>query len=113
MPILIGGTGPRRTLRLVARHADVWHAMFPSQPAELVPAVAALRRWCAEEGRDAAAIEWGVGIEPDRIGADLALAAEYRAMGFTQFTLGVNGPAYDVEAVQGWLDWRDERNRGG
>ena len=25
-PIWIGGTGPRRTLPLVARHADVWHA---------------------------------------------------------------------------------------
>ena len=32
-------------------------------------------------------------------------------MGFTQFTLGFNGPAWDVDAGTGWLAWRDERNR--
>ena len=111
MPILIGGTGLRRTLRLVARYADVWHAMFPSRPEELAPAVAALRGWCDHEGRDPATIEWAVGIESDRIGADLALAEDYLEMGFTQITLGVNGPDYDVEPVRDWLTWRDVGNQ--
>jgi probable F420-dependent oxidoreductase len=110
VPIMIGGVGPRRTLRLVARHADVWHAMYPSRPAELAPAVAALRGWCAEEGRDPVSIEWAVGIEPEQIHADLALADEYLAMGFTQITLGVNGPDHDVEPVRDWLAWRDRCN---
>src|SRR5678815_3938192 len=65
MPLLIAGIGIRKTLRLVARYADAWHAMFPDRPAELEPAVAALRGWCAEIGRDPAEIEWSVGIEPD------------------------------------------------
>ncbi len=39
MPLLIGGVGPRRTLRLVAEHADAWHAMFPDTASELQPAV--------------------------------------------------------------------------
>lgn len=111
MPILIAGTGVRRTLRLVARHADAWHAAFPDRPAELEPAVAALRGWCAEIGRDPAEIEWGVGVEPedlDRFFDEDAMT--YVAMGFTQFTLGFNGPAWRVDAGRRVLAWRDERN---
>src|SRR5688500_6724035 len=65
LPALIAGRGLRRTTRLVAQHADAWHAEFPERPDELEPAVAALRGWCAEIGRDPSSIEWGVGIEPD------------------------------------------------
>src|SRR5262245_54007312 len=71
-PVLIGGIGPQRTLRLVAKHADIWHAMFPSRPDELVPLIAALHRWCEEEGRDPGSIERAVGIEPDMLVHDLA-----------------------------------------
>ena len=48
LPILIAGTGERITLRLVAQHADSWHAAFPDQPAELESKVAVLDRWCAD-----------------------------------------------------------------
>lgn len=109
IPVLIGGTGRRRTLRLVARHADMWHAAFPSRPEELLPAIAALRGWCQEEGRDPGDIEWGVGIEPEALASDLAHHADgYVELGFRQFTLGVNGPRYDLEPVRDWLAWRDE-----
>ena len=67
VPLLIAGTGVRRTLRLVARYADSWHAAFPDRPAELEPVVAALRGHCAEVGRDPDEIEWGVGVEPDQL----------------------------------------------
>jgi len=107
-PVLIGGVGPQRTLRLVARHADVWHAMFPSHPGELEPLVGVLARHCATAGRDPATIERAVGIEPDALGHDLAKHAdEYVALGFTQITLGINGPAYDLGPVREWLAWRD------
>jgi probable F420-dependent oxidoreductase len=112
MPILIAGTGERRTLRLVAEHADAWHAAFPDSPAELEPAVAALRRWCAEVGRDPADIEWGVGVEPNDLERFLAEDARtYVGMGFTQFTLGFNGPTWNVELGRPWLAWRDGMNR--
>ena len=68
----------------------------PTRPAELEPKVAALRRWCAEIGRDPADIEWGVGVEPEDLERFLAEdGPAYVEMGFTQFTLGFNGP--DVE----------------
>jgi probable F420-dependent oxidoreductase len=112
IPLLIGGVGQRRTLRLVAEHADLWHAGFPSRPDELEPAVAALQRWCIDVGRDGADIEWGVGVEPDDLDRFLAQdAASYLSMGFTQFTLGFNGPDWKVDAGHAFLRWRDELNR--
>jgi probable F420-dependent oxidoreductase len=111
MPILIAGSGPRVTTKLVARYADQWHAGFPEQPNELEPAVAALKGWCAQIGRDPASIEWGVGVEPYDLDRFLDDDAErYRAMGFTQFTLGFNGPDWTVAQGKDWLEWRDRQN---
>jgi probable F420-dependent oxidoreductase len=110
MPLLIAGTGERRTLRLVAEHADSWHAAFPDRAEDLEPKVAALRRWCAEVGRDPADIEWGLGVEPNDLDRFLREDADRLVeMGFTQFTLGFNGPDWDVDAGAAWLDWRDAR----
>jgi probable F420-dependent oxidoreductase len=112
MPILIGGTGLRKTVRLVAEHADGWHAMFPDSPAELEPVVDALLRQCDAVGRDPSTIEWGVGIEPDDIERFLDKDAErYLEMGFTQFTLGFNGPAWPVENGERFLAWREAMDR--
>jgi probable F420-dependent oxidoreductase len=112
IPILIGGSGERFTLRAVAAHADGWHAGFPDQPSELEPKVAALLRWCDALGRDPAEIEWGVGVEPTDLDRFLARdAASYIAMGFRQFTLGFEGPHWDVGRGADWLAWRDEQNR--
>ncbi len=113
LPILIAGSGERRTLRLVAQHADAWHAGFPERPAELEPKVAALRRWCEEAGREPGSIEWSVGVEPYDLDRFLDEdAATYLAMGFTQFTLGFNGPDWTVDSGARWLAWRDQRNLG-
>jgi hypothetical protein len=35
----------------------------------------------------------------------------YVGMGFTQFTLGFNGPHWSVDAGRPWLAWRDGMNR--
>jgi len=110
-PLLIAGTGEQRTLRMVARYADAWHASFPSRPSDLEPAVAALRRWCDEIGRDAEDIEWAVGVEPDDLDRFLAEdAPTYVEMGFSQFTLGFNGPNWRVAMGRPWLGWRDAMN---
>ncbi len=111
IPVLIGGTGEQITLRLVARHADIWHAMFPSHAAELVPKVDALGRWCEAERRNPAEIERAVGVEPDDLDRFLEVEAPALLdMGFTQFTLGFNGPDWPVESGRPWLKWRDATN---
>ena len=106
------GRGAKRTLRLVARHADAWHATFPDRPDELEETVAALRHWCAVEGRDPADIEWSVGVEPDDLERFFAEDSEtYLGMGFSQFTLGFEGPDWTVDRGAAALAWRDRMNR--
>ena len=55
VPILVGGSGERRTLRLVAQHADACNLF--GEAAAVRHKVEVLRRHCAEVGRDPAAIE--------------------------------------------------------
>ncbi|MCX7617061.1 LLM class F420-dependent oxidoreductase [Tepidiforma sp.] len=54
-PILIGGTGEKKTLRLAARYADEWNAVNVS-PEVYAQKVAVLERHCEAEGRDPATI---------------------------------------------------------
>jgi F420-dependent oxidoreductase-like protein len=50
-PVLIGGSGERKTLRLVARYADACN-LFSSEPAEVARKLDVLRRHCDTEARD-------------------------------------------------------------
>jgi probable F420-dependent oxidoreductase len=115
IPILIGGSGEKRTLRYAARYADLWHAI--GDPQTLAAKGAVLNKWCAVEGRDPATIEWStVGgapttgstvslpVGPDELGPDLLAA------GFTLFNVRSTGPAYDLGPLRDWLSWRDEVN---
>jgi alkanesulfonate monooxygenase SsuD/methylene tetrahydromethanopterin reductase-like flavin-dependent oxidoreductase (luciferase family) len=55
VPILIGGSGERRTLRLVARYADACNVF--GEPPTVRRKVAVLHRHCEELERDPATIE--------------------------------------------------------
>jgi F420-dependent oxidoreductase-like protein len=55
-PILVGGSGERRTLQIVARHADEWNAVNPTLD-QYRQKLAVLERHCATEGRDPAGIK--------------------------------------------------------
>jgi F420-dependent oxidoreductase-like protein len=60
-PILIGGGGERKTLRLVAQYADATH-QTTSDPSEFRHKMDVLRRHCDEVGRDYDDIERFAGI---------------------------------------------------
>jgi alkanesulfonate monooxygenase SsuD/methylene tetrahydromethanopterin reductase-like flavin-dependent oxidoreductase (luciferase family) len=62
LPIMIGGSGERKTLRTVARYADMWNAM--GEVDVLRHKVEVLHRHCADVGRDPAEIEMTVGCKP-------------------------------------------------
>jgi alkanesulfonate monooxygenase SsuD/methylene tetrahydromethanopterin reductase-like flavin-dependent oxidoreductase (luciferase family) len=55
LPILIGGSGERKTLATVARHADAWNTGGDLERVRHKDEV--LRRWCDEVGRDESEIE--------------------------------------------------------
>ncbi len=54
IPILVGGSGEQRTLRLVARHADACN--LTGDAARVRHKLSVLRSWCETEGRDPAAV---------------------------------------------------------
>jgi probable F420-dependent oxidoreductase len=56
LPILIGGTGEKVTLRLVARHAQMWNVVG-SDAKETKRLNGVIDHWCEVEGTDPAAIE--------------------------------------------------------
>ncbi|MEA2537273.1 MAG: hypothetical protein QOF11_1507 [Chloroflexota bacterium] len=55
LPILIGGSGPKKTLRSVARHADAWNTSGTLE--EVAARDAILREHCLAVGRDHTEIE--------------------------------------------------------
>jgi len=66
-PILIGGGGEKKTLRLVAQYADVWNTT-DSEPDVLKHKIDVLTRHCDTVGRDAAEIRKTVGLFADPFG---------------------------------------------
>ena len=56
MLIVVGGKGPKRTLRTAARFADQWDMTFPDQPSDWTALDAVLREHCEAVGRDQSTI---------------------------------------------------------
>jgi alkanesulfonate monooxygenase SsuD/methylene tetrahydromethanopterin reductase-like flavin-dependent oxidoreductase (luciferase family) len=61
LPIMIGGGGEKKTLRTVARYADMWNVMGTVE--EMAHKVEVLRGHCEAVGRDASEIEFTLGIK--------------------------------------------------
>jgi probable F420-dependent oxidoreductase len=116
IPVLIGGGGERKTLRIVAEHADIWHGFGDAETIAHKHAV--LDQWCARLGREPAEIERSAGVspKPGRFPEDVedyaASAEELYAVGTRLFTVGLNGPDYDLGPVRDLLAWRDARHTG-
>lgn len=83
-PILIGGAGERVTLRIAARHADVWNNLA-GHHARLARKVAALRAHCRDAGRDPSEVTVSqqclVTIAPDEASAGPMIERAQRIFG--------------------------------
>jgi F420-dependent oxidoreductase-like protein len=90
-PIWIGGSGRRRTLRIVAQYADAWNAAGGT-PDEVADLSAVLDRHCADVGRDPGQIRRTVQIRlPDKAEDALPLIDDYARVGVSEVVVIVMG----------------------
>jgi F420-dependent oxidoreductase-like protein len=85
-PILLGGGGEKKTLRLVAQYADVWNISLAASPEDdMRHKLDVLARHCDNVGRDPAEIRKTIAVHFDPL-ADpdgfVSTAAAYAALGF-------------------------------
>jgi alkanesulfonate monooxygenase SsuD/methylene tetrahydromethanopterin reductase-like flavin-dependent oxidoreductase (luciferase family) len=101
LPFMIAGRSAI-TLRVVARHADLWN-VAGSDIADCVGRSALLDRYCAEIGRDPASIVRSVIVRLayDDPAAAREQIAEARAAGFRHFALSLPSPF--PEGVAEWV----------
>lgn len=97
LPLLIGGAGEQRTLRLVARYADEWN-LPAATPERVREKTAVLERHCERERRDPATIARSV-MAAFVIGEDDGAIA--RRLGALRDILPPLGQAPDAELLQG------------
>ena len=106
IPVLIGGGGEKKTLKIVAKHADIWHSF--SDVETMTRKLAILAQHGETVGRDVSEIE----ISTEVRGRSEAEANELINLGTSLFTLGISGPDYNKDEVKTWLAWRDAVNAG-
>jgi probable F420-dependent oxidoreductase len=97
VPILIGGSGEKVTLRLVAQYADGWNTFGP--PENFAAKNRVLDEWCARLDRNPAQIERTVGINASEIDNWQA----YLDAGATHLIV-MTGPPFDLDPVHRLLD---------
>ncbi|HEX7658083.1 MAG TPA: LLM class F420-dependent oxidoreductase [Pseudonocardiaceae bacterium] len=104
IPVLIGGGGEKKTLPMVARHADIWHCIGDLETLRHKSAV--LDENCAAIGRDPGEIERSAGVSQRR-GTS---APQLRDLGFSLITLTMGGPTFDLDPLRELIAWRDKEN---
>jgi probable F420-dependent oxidoreductase len=104
IPVMVGGAGEKKTLRIVAQHADIWHSFV--SPEGMDRKLDILREHGEAVGRDIGEIELSNGLDNH----DRGKADRLYERGVTLFTLGVSGDKYDTAPIKEWLRWRDSLN---
>jgi len=101
IPLLIAGGGERKTLRMVAERADIWHVIGDVDVVERKSRI--LDEHCAAVGRDPNEIERAVFVR----GEPGDNAEKLLQLGVTQFVPQTTGPDMDLSTLRTWLKWRD------
>ena len=85
-PIWIGGNGPTRTLPLVARYADMWHAW--GTPKSLQESNARVDELAAQAGRDPASIKRASSVSLDDLDTARRHIDKWRGAGYDYLVCG-------------------------
>ena len=106
IPILIGGSGEKVTLKLTAQYADIWNSFGPAEVYKHKNAV--LDDWCEKIGRNPAEIERSILFSID----ELDQLDDFAKAGATHFVVGTGDP-WSYDAVEQLIAWRDKCNKEG
>jgi len=101
LPILVGGSGERVTLRLVAQYADAWN--FIGTTEEFVHKSAVLDEWAVRLGRDPKEIERSISVFAEH---PLLTLEQYRLLGADHVVRSVRDP-FDLGDVAELVRQRD------
>ena len=104
IPIIIGGSGEKKTLNYTSQHADVWHSWWNDQWEHKN---SVLNDWCAKNGRDPAKVQRSVGVDIDKVQDWDELFAGLASADVHEVTVGAGGPNYDLSRLTRFIDWRD------
>jgi probable F420-dependent oxidoreductase len=103
LPLLIGGSGPKVTLKLVAQYGDMWHGFGDAETFKAKNEI--LLQHCQDVGRDPSEIERTWGIQAEELGTADALVdagIEHLIVG-----IGGDGSGYDLSPVRELAAWRN------
>lgn len=103
IPILIGGGGEKKTLRITAKYANMWHGFGDSDT--ITHKLQVLDQWCAEFGRNPQEIERSCGTNAGDTDAQRDTLVK---AGVTHLILGMGAP-WDFDAVKQLVAWRNSR----
>ena len=96
LPLLIGGSGERRTLPIVARYADIWNG--EGDPDTFAHKSEVLSERCRELGRDPATVRRTVGLPPPLIRERRTDAVDALAMLLARHGLPATGARNAAES---------------
>jgi len=96
IPLMIGGSGERVTLRLVAQYADQLNTFGPPENFKRKNDI--LNEWCTKVGRNPKDIERTVAVKPE----ELEKVDEYAAAGADHMIVMLSQP-FDLSAVEKYL----------
>jgi probable F420-dependent oxidoreductase len=96
IPLMIGGSGERVTLRLVAQYADQLNTFGPPENFKRKNDI--LNEWCTKVGRNPKDIERTVAVKPE----ELEKVSEYAAAGADHMIVMLGQP-FDLSAVEKYL----------
>jgi probable F420-dependent oxidoreductase len=106
IPILIGGSGEKVMLRLVAEHAQIWHAFGDADTIAHKSRV--LDEWCTKIGRDPDTMIRSTTFR-DAVTPELA-TTYIEGAGINELVWSCAGPDYDLDGLRTLVALRDALN---
>jgi len=103
IPIMIGGSGEKVTLKLVAQHAHQWNGFGP--PDTFAAKNKILDQWCHDVGRNPAEVERTVALFHP---SDINKLDDFVAAGAQHIILGFGWP-FDLDGLHKLIEWRSSR----